>query len=272
MSGYLDRYLAGDHEAVWAELRGLGPAVDEEPVRADADAVARETMGRVRSNVELIAARLREVGYRFGFAWRPESTALGNTDPVVGTPHHDLSRTLAKLEGHNVHLPLSLRAFYEVVGSVNLVGIYIPPEELADVGEDEHWTKYFGAQEGAPDPLYVSGIDTALHEFLTGGWDRAERSFRRLELGSPDLRDRLWFISPCPLHLYGISGGDSLEIDVSVPVADADIFYDRPFVEHLRRRILVQAGLAWEDDPEGDFGSPLPEEIREQLLPGLQPF
>jgi hypothetical protein len=272
MPGYLDRYLAGDHEAVWAELRDLGPAIDEGPVRADAAAVAAETMKRVRSNVELIAARLRDVDYRFGFAWDPESTAPGNTDPVVGTPRPDLPRTFAELAGHGVHLPLSLRAFYEVVGSVNLVGIYVPPEELADVGEDEHWTKYFGAQEGAPDPLYVAGIDAALDEFLEGAWDAAAHSFRRHELGSPDLHGRSWFISPCPLHLYGISGGDSLSVDVSVPAADADVFGGLPLVVHLRRRVLDQAGLAWEDDPEGDFGNPLPEEIREQLLPGLQPF
>jgi len=33
---YLERYLAGEHEQVWAELVALGPAVREEPVYSDA--------------------------------------------------------------------------------------------------------------------------------------------------------------------------------------------------------------------------------------------
>jgi hypothetical protein len=33
-----------------------------------------------------------------------------------------------------------------------------------------------------------------------------------------------------------------------------------------------QAGFARADDDEADFGNAMPDEIRERLLPGLQPF
>src|SRR5947209_6412431 len=65
MAGYLERYRAGEHEAVWKELNALGPGVFEAPVHEDALAVARETMRRARHNVELLIERLAARGYRF---------------------------------------------------------------------------------------------------------------------------------------------------------------------------------------------------------------
>jgi hypothetical protein len=65
MPTFLERYLGGDHAAVWDELVGLGEAVRQQPVRADAVAVAAETMRRVRHNLEILLPRLAGMGYRF---------------------------------------------------------------------------------------------------------------------------------------------------------------------------------------------------------------
>jgi hypothetical protein len=54
---FFSRYLAGDHNNVWRELQALGEIVDQ-PLRADALAVARETMRRVKINLEIIIHRL----------------------------------------------------------------------------------------------------------------------------------------------------------------------------------------------------------------------
>jgi hypothetical protein len=62
---YLDRYQAGEHVQVWTELVALGPAIREEPLLSDAQAVAQEMMRRADHNVGLIVQRLRELGYRF---------------------------------------------------------------------------------------------------------------------------------------------------------------------------------------------------------------
>lgn len=67
--GYLERYLAGEYEPVWAELEALGAAVRDEPVYRDALAVARETMRRVRENLEALIPRLVKAGYQFGYGW-----------------------------------------------------------------------------------------------------------------------------------------------------------------------------------------------------------
>lgn len=112
-ASYLDRYLAGEHEAVWRELAALGPAVREPPVWDDARAVAAETMRRVRHDVELLVARLGAMGFRFvhpAQAHEPPTPAL-------------LAR-LDALEAQAGPLPLALRAFYETVGSVCLMGAH----------------------------------------------------------------------------------------------------------------------------------------------------
>jgi hypothetical protein len=64
---YFEGHLAGEHEEVWAELVALGEAVRDASVYSDALAVARETMHRVRWNIETLAPRLRAVGYEFGY-------------------------------------------------------------------------------------------------------------------------------------------------------------------------------------------------------------
>jgi hypothetical protein len=124
---YLERYVAGKHEQVWAELQALGAAVREEPLYADALAVARATMRRVRHNIEVLIPRLEGLGYEFGYGWAEGGNfPSGLAWPLFTPPAPDITTTIAELERRVGTLPLSLRAFYEVVGSVNFVGK--PPE------------------------------------------------------------------------------------------------------------------------------------------------
>ncbi len=51
---YLERYLAGEYEEVWNELMRLGSSVHDGAVYSDAQAVAQETMRRVRKNIEML--------------------------------------------------------------------------------------------------------------------------------------------------------------------------------------------------------------------------
>jgi hypothetical protein len=60
-----DRYVAGQHTAVWSELMAQRAAVRSEPLAADALAVAYETMSRVEQNIRALVLRLGEIGYKF---------------------------------------------------------------------------------------------------------------------------------------------------------------------------------------------------------------
>jgi hypothetical protein len=112
----LSRYVTGDCQPVWRDLVLLGDAILRPPFRKPAGAVARETMRRVRRNLETIIGRLEAMYYRF------DGVPMRRRTP-------EEKKVLAGME-----LPLSLRAWYEEVGVVNFRGVHrklCPPEVRA---------------------------------------------------------------------------------------------------------------------------------------------
>lgn len=130
MPTFLARYVAGEHEQVWTDLLALGMQVRDKPFSADAISVAQETMQRVKHNISLLVPRLGALGYTFGYQWAvdrgvftPEQAReVKQHRPLQSPPSGDPGPLLDELERRVGALPLSLRAFYEVVGGVNLVG------------------------------------------------------------------------------------------------------------------------------------------------------
>jgi hypothetical protein len=186
-----DRYVAGEYEKVWNELIALGPNVREDPHAADALAVAYETMRRVEANVRDITARLQALGYH-----------ATSTQPHL-PPGRKAHRQLASLEKAAGALPLSLRAFYEVVGAVDWIG--------------EHPSLAPRTDSVAPDPLVVFPIEDAL---------------ALCEDGVESI-----MIAPDDLHKANISGGEPYEIEVPDLCADGKFLNERHelyFVEYLR--------------------------------------
>jgi len=106
----LDRYMQGEHEAVWRDLLALGATVREDPHAADALAVAYETMSRVEANVRIISNRLTQLGFTKG------------DGPLHAPPNRNVGSQIRELEKVAGTLPISLRAFYEIVGSVDWNG------------------------------------------------------------------------------------------------------------------------------------------------------
>src|SRR5262245_20266364 len=98
MPTYLDRYRQGERESVWAELLRLGGQIREQPLYADALAVARETMVRARANIELLVLRLSNLGYRFV-----------HPDRVFVPADEEFRRLVNEAERRVGVLPLSLR-------------------------------------------------------------------------------------------------------------------------------------------------------------------
>lgn len=107
MATYLDRYLAGEYNAVWSELTALGPAIRDEPLFADAQAVAHETMARARMNVETLIQRLTALGYHF------ISDALGEPPTPFLSPTQASLAEMRDLERTYGNLPLSVRNCFE---------------------------------------------------------------------------------------------------------------------------------------------------------------
>jgi hypothetical protein len=193
---FFDRYLAGDHQKVWEELVALGSSVREEPHAADALAVAYEMAGRVAANVRAVTTRLGGLGYKFA-----------SRNPHV-PPGAKTAAQVARLDKTTGGLPLSLRAFYEVVGSVDWIG--------------RHPTMAPPKASISPDPLVVYPAGDALKEWLdekAGG-------------GEPEL-----VIAPDALHKAGHSGGGAYTIETPNLRADGPLLSDahqRLFVDYLR--------------------------------------
>lgn len=123
-------------------------------------------------------------------------------------PTRDVAKQIRKLEKKLGTLPLSLRAFYEVVGSVDLIG--------------QHATLTPRGSSISPDPLVVSSAEDALadSEFLEADDD-----------------DRYVFIAPDDIHKAGESGGEPYQIAVPDERADSELLSERHgmfFVEYLR--------------------------------------
>jgi hypothetical protein len=85
---FLGRYLAGEHEQVWADLVALGPDVRKPGYKSEALEVARETMRRVEANVRAVVSRLHMLDYRFKTKgmWLDEFATL--SESVLELPGH----------------------------------------------------------------------------------------------------------------------------------------------------------------------------------------
>jgi hypothetical protein len=197
-----ERYVNGEHERVWDELHALRSAVRSLDHFDAVTTIARETMRRVRHNCEILIPRLESLGWHFGYDWaHPGAYAqerIAAAPAVLGEPTPP--PVLDEIERRYGVLPLSFRAFYEVVGEINFVGT--PFARPNWPGMDEL------------DPMYIAGaVDIAEGQAGPGsGWVA---------------------VAPDPLVKYFIAGVGSTYIDLPQPRADAPIMFegDRMYVE-----------------------------------------
>lgn len=209
---YLQRYQNGEHEQVWQELQSLGATVREEPYYTQAQEVAAETMRRVRRNCERIVSRLQKLGYVFGTF--PDGTRRSYTVEPLTPPSKDMRADREELESEAGLLPLSLIAFWEEVGAIDLVGMH--PSWPAGL-----------------DPLVVDPPEGAL-SFL---YDEGDGIFVGL--------------APDDLHKDNTSGGDPYGLQLPNPAADFLLMYERHnllFVPYLRLAILRWGGFPGLED------------------------
>lgn len=160
---YFRRYQAGEHEAVWAELSAIGEQVRFPAISEDARAVAGETMRRVQHNLQMLQERLPGCGYRFN------ASTLTPSRPVYRPADSEDLLLLEQLERENGPLPLSLYAFYSVVGCVDFAQDY---EQLVQWPDREEGAPYTELEMlGEFQPLSVSPLSFLMahrHTATTG--------------------------------------------------------------------------------------------------------
>ncbi len=235
---YLNRYLNGEHQQVWKELVALRSAVRRPQHIDQAQAVATETMRRVRTNCERIIARLQSSEYSFGVY--PDGSRGYFSDGALISPSSQSLAHIATLEEHVGTIPLSLSAFWREVGSVDLVGMH------------PNWPTLL-------DPLVVYPPEVALDDLESWRENEQETFSEPFEVG----------LAPDSLHKDNISGGEPYSVRLPSRSADFIFRYERHrlhFVAYLRLAILKWGGFPGLERQR----KPLPE-LRE-LIADLEPF
>lgn len=234
---YLERYRNGEYEQVWNDLQALGPAIRQEPHSSQAQAVAMETMRRVRRNCERLIARLRTLGYAFGTF--PDGSRRSYKVEPLTPPSKAMQADMAELEAEAGPLPLSLTAFWQEVGAVDFIGMHPAwPDGL--------------------DPLVVDPPEGAL-SFLFDEEDEEESESSGKFAG----------LAPDDLHKDNVSGGDPYGVRLPNPSADFLFVYERHgllFVPYLRLAILRWGGFP------GLEGQAVQFEPLSSLIAELEPF
>lgn len=235
---YLNRYEAGEHEQVWREISPCyWKDAQTEPFRSEVLAVARATMTRVKHNIALLVPRLEALGYAFGYEWMDDDERrewAGDEPPVVSSPLPDIQERFSRLEEAGIRLPISLQAWYEIVGAVNFVGT--PPSNWSRGGYDL-------------DPLRVDPLDD--------------------NVIAECMRDKQLCLSPDEYFKYYTSGGGPYYVDIDRPSTDALIrggWLVTDFVEYLR------IALSWGGFPGIGRWAKRPTHDIALLTDGLLPF
>jgi hypothetical protein len=277
MPTFHDRYTAGEHERVWAELVALGEAVRHEPVYTDAVAVARETMRRAQANVETLIDRLHSLGYRFDME---QSVAQESVDRMAAVAHQiDLLRAVAR--GSIADRMMSLIDHVKTSG--------LPQQAIERM-------KASAAKPAAIHPLEDSSVYSRATEESAEGIADAERCLR----GPLPIALRAWYetfehvsflgshpeLNPtrprnaqpmmyvAPPMLQGAVGQQARQLAESVgfrltgeaPAAsrDEDALPD-PLVIAPLEEVL---GEAWEDDRGGDSHIISPDDLQKAHISG----
>jgi hypothetical protein len=218
VTSYMSRYIAGEHEAVWTEIRALGSVPDDRV--DDVQAVADETMRRVARHVARIAEHLGSLGF----------VPADERIPVFEPPTDDDRAELDRLDEEMGGLPAAFAACLRQVGTVDFTG------DCPQLGLAYHQRRgVSGMPPGPdfPDPLVVPST-----EFLSYRWDDRE-----------DDEGFIFPFAPDELQKANISGGThDLELpDAADPVLVGVV--GRPgitLVQYLRTSIRWGGFPGWE--------------------------
>lgn len=274
MASYVERYQAGEHQKVWNELTALGSRVFGEGVHADAMHVARETMRRARHNIELLIERLHARGYQFAAEAmiKSDRASVDQLEREIGGP-----------------LPLSLRAFYEEVGGVSLMGSHplLNPASGGAGASRSAVTDILSHLQPMPRERAPGESLQAFYARLTGGFQMKASGQVRDEQALPDplvvysaedLLDQVadqerasgdltveLVIAPDDYHKSDISGDACY---VALPDPHADFLFDdwhrATFVNYLR------TVFEWGGFPGWERSQDPPQALLSELAAGLE--
>ncbi|MEU9131002.1 hypothetical protein AB0D08_23370 [Kitasatospora sp. NPDC048540] len=236
MTSYHRRYADGEHEAVWAELRALGPVPDA--LREDVAAVAESTMLRADRQIGRIEEQLAGLG--FVPAWL-----------VRERPTGDCLAALDRLAAEIGRLPAAYEAGLRVLGGVSFVGdcaaLGLGHRYPAAAGPPRHVAPLY------PDPLWLPSVECLREEWEEYRKDAGEYPDLPPEdgfhQGFPDTPHRA--DGPRRANVSGAGFDLALPDDCADPVVDG--VGGRPGITLVG---YLRTSIAWGGFPGWSFAAP----------------
>jgi hypothetical protein len=207
----LKRYNDGDRRSVWHELQANAAVSGE--FREEAMEIAVVTMGRIARNADKLAERLEVVG------WQP---LFGNMRMLPAIADEENMSQFEQLAG--CALPVSLMAFWNIVGGIDFIWDYDAEEEMPVLWSDVSLLD--------ADPLCISAAREL--RYCVDSWkDQIDEE----DESESELRQYLIELAPDSHHKANYSGGNSYGINLPNWKVDP-IFVNEPnqlpFTDYLR--------------------------------------
>ncbi|NEA39777.1 hypothetical protein [Streptomyces sp. SID11385] len=226
MTSFTQRYISGDHDGVWADLRRLGSVPDA--LDEDCRGVAFATMQRVAGHVDRLAEQLTDLGL---------VPVMPAREPVTAEDLRELDLLRAEIGS----VPPALDACFRQVGGAWFAGDCAALSECYSTGSQ------YRAAPVLPDPLVLPTV-----QHLRESWGDYQDAVQ----DDPEVGEDGFFsdFAPDELHKANISGATH-EIEMARYVADPVIHgvagrSGITLVEYLRVSIAWGGMPGWSFKPE----------------------
>lgn len=229
----------------WASYVSQGHLFSDVSIRHSAEDFIYSYMERANRNVSIIVEKLDATGYQFLY---PEAAHV--------KPDKNAKEWMESLRSKQIYVPLSLQAWLEVVGNVNLMGTH----PLWD---------YSGYSGMGPevvfhtDPLVVD-VDESYIRSEYEAWE-----CRVAEDGLDEAGPFRVSFAPDDIHKANVSGGAPYELDVDKPDFDSIVYNERhghTFVAHIRN------AFRWGGFPGFELEASRPNEFLDSIAGSLVEF
>lgn len=212
---FYDRYINGeDGRSVYKDIYTLGQQAYSNKYYADVEKTVTETFKRVAYNLDVIFFELKKIEYNFITV-----TEYNFQKPLL-SPLPNTNNLFIKLQeavkGFG-YLPLSLKLFYQIVGSCNFAWDY-------DTDPDLLWR--------LADPIQINSLDGIVAEVMDEYWK--ETMLETIENNDlPHIE-----LAADYLHKDNISGGPAYAIQITKEPSVDSLFlnerHNTTFVNYLR--------------------------------------
>ena len=214
---FYDRYINGEEgRSVYADIYSLGEGAFAAEYFEDVQNVLTETFNRVAFNLKVIFSELKKLNYVFKSEFQCNSdTPLLNPLPNKGTLLTELEEAVKDFG----YVPVSLKLFYEIVGSVDFSWDYeLQPKLL--------WKR--------ADPIQISSLDDLVSYISGDDW----KEYMQETLDDEDFVDPYLEVAADYLHKDNISGGPAYSIQITKKPSIDSLFLNEEnettFIGYLR--------------------------------------